>query len=156
MDSSLSGIFQKLELEAKHLPRAGHIPQKPPTKISDFFEHYFTVAMRFCIYKGISEKYKGKYAIRPFLLSFLVGRSNQLNSFARMLHFYCCFRRHPYWRHFRPYAHMAIWPYSRNMVIWPYSHMAIWYRRWTIWVFLEAAIQMQQSDEGIKVIRPSY
>jgi hypothetical protein len=96
MLSSLSGFFQKLELKAKHLPRAGHIPQDPPTKKIDFFEHFLMVAMRFGIYKGISEKYKGKYAIRPFLLSFLVGRSNQLNSFARMLHFYCCFRIHPY------------------------------------------------------------
>ena len=29
---SLSGFFQKLELKAKHLPRAGHIPQEPPKK----------------------------------------------------------------------------------------------------------------------------
>jgi hypothetical protein len=57
-----------LELKAKHLPRAGHIPQKPPKKNSDFVEHFPMVAMRFCIYKGIAEKYKGKYAIRPFLL----------------------------------------------------------------------------------------
>jgi hypothetical protein len=67
------------------------------------------VTIRFCIYNEISEKYKGKYAIRPPLLSFLVGRSNQLDSFARMLHFYCCFRRHPYQSHFRPYAYM---PYA--------------------------------------------
>jgi hypothetical protein len=52
-----------LELKAKHLPRAGHISQESPKKISDFFEHF---SMSFCIYKGISEKYKGKYAIRPF------------------------------------------------------------------------------------------
>jgi hypothetical protein len=43
----------------------------------------------FCTYTGISEKYKGKYAIRPFLLSFLVGMSNHLNSFVRLLHLYC-------------------------------------------------------------------
>jgi hypothetical protein len=65
---SLSGIFQNLELEAYLLPRAGHIHQKPPTKNSEFFEHYFTVAMQFCFYKGNFEKYKGKYDIRQFLL----------------------------------------------------------------------------------------
>ena len=46
--------------------------------------------------KEFPKEKKGKYAIRLFLLSFLVGRLNQLNSLARMLHFYCCFRRHPY------------------------------------------------------------
>ena len=130
------------------MPRAGHIPQEPPKNVKDLFEHFFMVAMRFCIYKGISEKYKGKYAIRPFLLSFLVGRSNQLNSFARMLHFYCCFRRHPYRSHFRPYG--------RNMVIWPYSHMAIWPKMPSIWVSPETAIKMKHSGKGIKLIRPSY
>ena len=53
---SLSGFFQKLDLEPEHWPRAGHIPQKPPKKISDLCELYSGVAMRFCVYKGIAEK----------------------------------------------------------------------------------------------------
>ena len=69
------------------------------------------------------KKYKGKYAVRPFLLSFLLGRSNQLNSFTRILHFHCRFRRHPYRSHLWPYIHMTIWPYGQNMVIWPFDHM---------------------------------
>ena len=136
---SLSGIFQKLELEAYLLHRAGHIPQKPPKKNSEFFEHYFIVAVRFCIYKGISEKYKGKYAITPFLLSFLVGRSNHLNSFVRLLHLYFCFQKHPYCSSPIPYSHMDIWPKMAS-----------------IWVSPETAIKMQHSGEGIKLIRPSY
>jgi hypothetical protein len=43
-----------LELKAKHLPRAGHIPQEPPKKSSDFFEHFLMVAMRFCIFIAVS------------------------------------------------------------------------------------------------------
>jgi hypothetical protein len=35
--------------------------------------------MRFCVYKGISERYKGKYA-RDFLIPFLTGWSNQITS----------------------------------------------------------------------------
>jgi hypothetical protein len=93
--NSLSGFFQKLELKAKHLLRAGHIPQEPPKKISDFFEHFLMVAMRFCIHKGISEKYKGKYAIRPFLLSLQGGQIILIPS-PECCIFYCCFRRHPY------------------------------------------------------------
>ena len=34
----MSGFFQKLDLEADHLPRAGHIPQKPPKFFSDLSE----------------------------------------------------------------------------------------------------------------------
>ena len=48
MYDSLSGFFQKLELKAKHLPRAGHIPHKPPKKKSDFCDHISKVVMRFC------------------------------------------------------------------------------------------------------------
>ena len=46
--------------------------------------------------KEIPEKYKGKFTIGPFLLSFIVGRLNQLDFFTRMLHFYSCFQRYPY------------------------------------------------------------
>ena len=156
MYTSLSGIFQKLELEAYLLHRAGHIPQKPPKKNSEFFQHYFLVAVRFCIYKGISEKYKGKYAVTPFLLSLLVGRSNHLNSFVRLLHLYCCFQKHPYCPSPITYSHMAIWPYDHISAIWPYSHMGIWPKMASIWVSPETAIKMQHSGEGIKLIRPSY
>ena len=119
----LSVVFQKFELEAYLLPRTGHIPQKPPKKNWDLCEEICGVAMRFCIYKGMAKKYKGKYAVRPFLLSFLLGRSNQLNSFTRILHFHCRFRRHPYRSHLWPYIHMTIRPYGQNMVIWPFDHM---------------------------------
>ena len=60
MSIRVSGFFQKLDLEAYLLPRAGHIPQKPPKKKSDLFELFSGVATRFSIYKGIFEKYKGK------------------------------------------------------------------------------------------------
>ena len=51
--------------------------------------------------------------------------------------------------------HMSIWLYGHIVKIWPYRHMTIWHQRWPIWVFLETAIKMQQSGEGIKSIRPS-
>ena len=100
------------------------VPQEPQNKISWVLGHFWGVSGHiFCKYKGNSEKYKRKYAIRPFSLSFFVGRSNQHNSFARLLHFYSCFRRHPCWCHSTPYVYMAIWPYSQNMAISPYDHM---------------------------------
>ena len=37
---SLSGFLKKLELKAKHLPRAGQIPQEPPNFFFDLFEHF--------------------------------------------------------------------------------------------------------------------
>jgi hypothetical protein len=40
----------------------------------------------FSKYKGISEKYKGKYSRDCLLLSFLTGRFNQFNFFTRLLH----------------------------------------------------------------------
>jgi hypothetical protein len=43
----MSGFLQKLEMKAKHLPRAEHIPQKPPKEKSDLCEHFSKVAMRF-------------------------------------------------------------------------------------------------------------
>jgi hypothetical protein len=50
--------------------------QELPNKISGFFELWFDVAIHFCVYKGISKKYKGKFAIGAFLLSFVAGWSN--------------------------------------------------------------------------------
>ena len=135
---------------------AASIPQEPPEKNSWVLGHFWGAATIFCIYKGNSEKYKGKFAIRPFSLSFLAGRSNQHNSFARLLHLFSCFWRHPFWCHSMPYVYMTIWPYGQNMAIWPYRHMTIWHPRWPIWVFLETAIKMQQSGEEIKLIWPSY
>ena len=117
--------------------------------------HFWGAATIFCIYKGNSKKYKGKYAVKPFLLSFVVGRSNRLNSFARLLHFYCCFQKHPYWPPLMSYSHMAIWPYGHISTIWPYGHIDIWRRMASIWVSPETAKQMQQSGEGIMLIRPS-
>ena len=117
---------------------------KATTNIWSRFEQNPRNAGYSCIYKGISEKYKGKINIKQFLLSFLAGRSNQLLVFTRLLHFYSFFRRHPYCRRLRPYGHMVIWPYG-HMAVWPYSHMAIWLQRWPKWLFMETAIQIQQS-----------
>jgi hypothetical protein len=52
------------------------ICQELPKKNSGFLELWFGVAILFCVYKGISQKYKGKFAIGPFLLSFEAGWSN--------------------------------------------------------------------------------
>jgi hypothetical protein len=49
---------------------------KSTQKKSRVLRHYFLVATIFCIYKGISQKYKGKYATGPLLLSFEAGWSN--------------------------------------------------------------------------------
>ena len=54
-----------------------------------------------------------------------------------------------------PYVYMAIWPYRQKMAIWPFGHMTIWHEMWPIWVSPETAIKMQQSGEGIELIRPS-
>ena len=47
--------------------------QKPPKTISSGFDEKRIVATTFYVYKGISKKYKGKYATGPFLLSFETG-----------------------------------------------------------------------------------
>ena len=109
----------------------------------------------FGIYKGKSEKIHRKIRHRLNLLSFLARRSNQLDSFTRLLHFYSCFWRYPYWPHFMPYGHMAKWPYGHFLRIWPYGQINIWHKMASIWVSLETAIQIQQSGEGIELIRPS-
>jgi hypothetical protein len=38
---------------------------EPPKKMSRDFNHFGVVATIFCIYKGNSHKYKGKYASEP-------------------------------------------------------------------------------------------
>ncbi len=79
----------------------------------------------FVFTKEIPEKYKGKYFIGLFLLSFEAGRLNQLDSFARLLHFYC-FSRNTHNGHILHHnGHMAIWPFDAIMALWPHSHMAI-------------------------------
>ena len=102
-DSLQKGILNRVSQNAPQcilasdiVHMAVSIPQEPPNKISWVLGHFCGVATIFCIYKGNSEKYKGKYAIGPFLLSFLTERSNQLNSCTRMLHLYCIFRIHLY------------------------------------------------------------
>jgi hypothetical protein len=47
--------------------------QEPPTNFSSGFDEKRIVAITFCVYKGISKKYKGKYATGPILLSFETG-----------------------------------------------------------------------------------
>jgi hypothetical protein len=49
---------------------------EPPTKMSSGFDEKRIVATTFCIYKGISKKYKGKYSTGPYLLSHEAGWSN--------------------------------------------------------------------------------
>ena len=124
-------------------------------KFGDILSHFVVWPPFFVNTKEWPKKYKGSLAIAPYLLSFVTGRSNQLNSFTRMLHFYGFFHRHPYWPYFITYGHMAIWPYGHILMIWPLSHLAIWPQIWPIWVSTETPIQMQQSDEGIKLIGPS-
>jgi hypothetical protein len=50
--------------------------QEPPQKNSSGFDENLIVTATVCVYKGISKKYKGKYATGPFLLSFEAGWSN--------------------------------------------------------------------------------
>ena len=134
LDSRVSQNAPKCSLASIKVHVAVSIPQEPPKTISWVLWHFCGVATIFRVYKGNSEKYKGKYAIGPFLLLFLVGRMNWLNSFTSLLHFYCCFDKHPYWPPLIPHSHMAIWPYDHILAIWPYSHMDIWHQMATIWV----------------------
>ena len=124
-------------------------------KFGDVLSHFVVWPSFFVNTKKSPKKYKGNSAITPFLLLFFTGRSNQPNSFARMLHFYCFFHRHPYWPHFNPYDNMTIWPYGHILTIWPLCHFAIWPQIQPIWVSIKTAIKMQHSDKGIKLIGPS-
>jgi hypothetical protein len=58
------------------LLRAVYIPKEPPKKNSGYSGHICGVATIFCVYKGFSKKYKGKYGDGIFLLSFLTGKSD--------------------------------------------------------------------------------
>ena len=73
---SLSLISKIVEFDFGNLSRAVSICQELPKKKSGFLELWFGVAIHFCVYKGISKKYKGKFVIGPFLLSFDAGWSN--------------------------------------------------------------------------------
>ena len=52
------------------------IEKKVNAKKIKSFKAIFLGGHHFCVYKGISQKYRGKYATRPFLLSFETGWSN--------------------------------------------------------------------------------
>ena len=80
MNTRVSLNFHKCVSEFVSVHVAVSIPQEPPTNFLWVLGHLCIVATAFFIYKGFSEKYKGKNAIGPFLLSFLQKRSNQLNS----------------------------------------------------------------------------
>jgi hypothetical protein len=54
------------------------------------------VAPIFCVYKGNSPKYRGKYAIASFLLSFMTGSLNQLDSFFDAIQLYGYMATRPY------------------------------------------------------------
>ena len=90
---------------------------KPHKKFGNVSSKILEVPAIFVYTKEFPKKYKGKNATKPFLLSFLAGRSNQLLVFTKLLHFYSFFERQPYCSRLRPYGHMAI--------IWPYGHKAI-------------------------------
>jgi hypothetical protein len=59
-----------------HRNIAAFIHKKVNAKKIKSFKAIFLVATIICVYKGISQKYKGKYATGPFLLSFEAGWSN--------------------------------------------------------------------------------
>ena len=127
---------------------------KPQKKFRHVSSKILEVPAIFVFTKEFPKKYKGKNAIKPFLLSFLAGRSNQRLVFTRLLHLYCCFHKHPYRPPLKPYGNMALWPQGHIMAIWPYHHMAIWPQMATIWVSPEKAIKMQQFGEDQKLIGP--
>ena len=91
-------------------------------KKSEVLDENSGSASHFSFNKGFSKIYKGKYAVGPFLLQICTGRSDQLNFFTRLQHFYY------------------------------HSHMDIWPQISVIWVSFETAIKMQQTGEGIKLI----
>ena len=75
--SSLSLISKIVKFDFDNLSRAVSIYQElEKKKKSGFLELWFGVAIHFCVYKGISKKYKGTFAFGPFLLSFEAGWSN--------------------------------------------------------------------------------
>ena len=82
----------------------------PQKKIGHVSSKILEVPAIFVFTKEFPKKYKGKNAIKPFLLSFLAGRSNQCLVFTRLLHLYCCFHKNPYRSPLKPYGNMALWP----------------------------------------------
>ena len=124
---------------------------KPPKKVSEFSWPFCDVATLFCIYKGFSEKYKGKNAIRLILLPFLQKRLNQFNSLARLLYLYSWFSRHPYWPSFFaicPYGNMAIWLKKGLMAISPYGNKC----GQTQFCFYEGQFRLSRQSLGCVVI----
>jgi hypothetical protein len=63
-------------VKINHVHVAVSIPQEPLKKIARVLGHFCGSATIFCVYKGNTKKYKGKYSIGPFLLSIEAGRSN--------------------------------------------------------------------------------
>ena len=100
----------------------GHI--KPEKKYCWVFELFNACAARLCKYKGNPKKYKGKYGLGPYSLSFFQFKPNLET---RLLHFLYCICRDQYWLHlwlngYGHISHMVMWPYSRMI----YMAIFIW------------------------------
>ena len=100
---------------------AVYIPQEPPKKIGEISSHFVVWPSFFVNTKDFPKKYKESLAIALFLLSFVAGRSNQLNFFVRMLHF-TAFSIDTHIGH--NLYHMAIWPYFDYMATKPFGYMS--------------------------------
>ena len=70
------------------------------------FRAFFWCSHHFLRLQRKFQKTKRKICAWTFFL--LTGNSNQLNSFTRMLHLNCWFRKHPYWPPLTPYGFMTI------------------------------------------------
>ena len=78
-----------------------------------------------------------------FLLSFFTERSNQFNSFTRLLHLWWGFSRYPSWVLFVSYSHMVIWPNGHNMALKPYwGHTKMTKRRPKMGVYWKPIINV--------------
>ena len=113
--------------------------------------------MQFCIYKGTVRKIQRNDGHQTI---FALISSRKLESI-QFLHqnaaFLVLFQETPISR--PSLAILVIWPYGHMTIFRPYDHMPIW-PKWPkmamIWVSPETAIKMQNSGEGIELIRASY
>ena len=91
---------------------------------------FWSVATIVCVYKGISRKCKGKYAVGPFSLLFLTGKSNQNNTFSGMLPSFAVSKETHignlwcYIAHIVLFGHMTIFSSYDNLAI-----LYIWHQK---------------------------
>jgi hypothetical protein len=79
------------------------------TKISRDLGRFCGLATTVCVYKGISQQRKGKYASRPFLLSFRISLIPSQECYI----FIALFQIFQYWPPLATYSYMEIWPYGQ-------------------------------------------